>query len=80
MAAERKGKKLRRCAKHANYYKLQPGVTDRNKARRLRRHIRSNPFDKAAQERYAVNMGDPKGIGLNAHGKRKLFRTQRKLK
>lgn len=40
MAKERKGLKLRRCAKHKSYYAVQYGKTDDNKLRRLRRHLR----------------------------------------
>ena len=52
----RGGKKYRRIPKMKNFYKLQFGLTDRNKKRRLRRHIRSFPDDTQARsiwrERY----------------------------
>lgn len=76
MAAEKKGKKLRRCtAQSKAYYKLQFGTTDSNRKKRLIRHIRSNPFDTAARERFEQDMGEAKGIGLNTHGRHKLERA-----
>jgi len=51
------GKKLRRCSKHANYYKIQAGRTETNKRRTLGRRIRNHPHDiqaiKLYNERYA---------------------------
>jgi len=41
--AEKKGKKLRRCGKHANYYKVQPSRTEKNKTKKVVRHFKSNP-------------------------------------
>jgi hypothetical protein len=42
--AERKGKKLRRCtALQKAYYKLQFGMTDHNKKKKVGKHIRNHP-------------------------------------
>jgi hypothetical protein len=52
--AEKKGKKLRRCARHSAYYKVQMQRGEVNKKRRLGRHIRRFPEDKQAIEIYEV--------------------------
>lgn len=57
--------------KNASMYKLQFGLTDRNKKRKLRKHIRANPHDKKAVDRYAKDLGDPKGLGLSAKGRKR---------
>lgn len=61
MAAERKGKKLRRCSKLANMYKVQFGITDNNKQKNLGRHLRHFPEDTQAikiyDEKYPLRGG-----------------------
>lgn len=50
--AEKKGKKLRRCAKHKNAYAVQAKRTEQNKKKRLGRHLRHFPEDQQAVEIY----------------------------
>jgi hypothetical protein len=61
MAAERKGKKLRRCTKLASMYKVQFGITDNNKQKKLGRHLRHFPEDlqaiKLYDEKYPLRGG-----------------------
>lgn len=57
MAAERKGKKLRRCGKFKGYYSLQVSRSEVNKKRTLRNHIRRLPADLQAIARYEKDMG-----------------------
>jgi hypothetical protein len=52
MAAERKGKKLRRVEPNRGYYKSQFGITDRNEKLKHGRHIRHFPEDLAARQKY----------------------------
>jgi len=76
MAAERKGKKLRRCtAKSRAYYSLQVGKSEANKKRRLKRHIRTFPMDVQAIVRYEKDMGRANGLGMNSQGRRNLARA-----
>jgi hypothetical protein len=63
MAAERKGKKLRRCtARAAAYYKVQFGKTENNHKKRLSLHIRNHPRDTQAISRFEKDMGNAKGL------------------
>ncbi len=66
--AERKGKKLRRCAKHKNYYAVQAKRTDQNKKRRIGKHIRNHPDDVQAVHIYekVKNYGSASGQIANA--------------
>lgn len=68
--AEKKGKKLRRCAKHKNYYAVQAKRSDQNKKRRLGKHLRNFPEDKQAVEIYekVKNYGPTAGHLANATG------------
>ncbi len=69
--AERKGKKLRRCtAASKARYKVQFGITDNNRAKKMRKHIRANPSDAQAKKRYEVNMGRADTFGLSSKGKK----------
>jgi hypothetical protein len=78
MAKERKGLKLRRCSKLAPKYKLQFGLTDRNKKRFLQRHIRNHPNDRQAIARYELNMGSAVGVlaNLTAKGRKRKQRAE----
>lgn len=61
--AEGKGKKLRRCtARSKARYALQFGISERNKKRKLSRHIRNNPDDIQAIFRFEQDMGSAKGL------------------
>jgi hypothetical protein len=74
--AERKGKKLRRSTPSSKaYYKVQFGVTDTNRAKRMRRHLRANPADKKAIVRYEQNMGRADSVGFNSRGRKLLKRA-----
>lgn len=50
--AEKKGKKLRRCAKQSGYYKVQFNRTYANKKRRMARHIANHPLDTQAIDQF----------------------------
>ena len=80
MAKERKGKKLRRCAKKANYYKLGFGRTEDNRKRRMREHIRSHPEDAQAvnQYEYLHSFGPASTFGLNSKGRKRKRASQRR--
>ena len=73
-SASRKAKgcvKLRRCSKFKTYYKAQTFQTDKNKRRKLRKHIRSNPGDLQAIHAHeqVLNFGAVRDIGLTQRGK-----------
>lgn len=78
MAAERKGKKLRRCAKLKGYYASGYDRTVRNKKRRMRTHIRAHPNDDAAVRAYETgcNFGRADSFGLNAKGRKRQRRRE----
>lgn len=59
--------KLRRCLKFKTHYALQFGLTDRNRKKRLGRHIRHFPEDKAAIALYEAQYGSGTSAGLLAN-------------
>jgi hypothetical protein len=55
MADKAKGcVKLRRCSKLKSYYSAQYMQTERNKTRRMRRHLKRHPNDKQTAARLAA--------------------------
>jgi Family of unknown function (DUF7022) len=62
--------KLRRCSKFRSYYQVQYYQTDKNRRKRMLRHLRSHPNDKQTQERAGVqNISD---IELTSKGRKRL--------
>ena len=61
--------KLRRCSKFKIFYKVQFSITDRNRDRRMNRHLRAHPNDIQAVKRYGEESA--KGIRLNAKGRKR---------
>jgi hypothetical protein len=47
--------KLRRCQKHKSYYQVQAYQTDKNREKRMLRHLRSNPGDIRMAARYGLD-------------------------
>lgn len=79
--AERKGKKLRRCtAASKAYYKVQFGKTDANKKKRMQKHLRAQPDDLQAIQRYEMTFGHAKDLGLSCAGRRQQMRRIHLLK
>lgn len=62
--------KAHRTNKRKSLYAAQFGLTDRNKKRKLRRHISVNPEDLKAIKRYEVNMGKATDIALRSKGRK----------
>lgn len=68
--------KLRRCSKFRIYYKVQFGTTDKNREKRMNRHLRTHPNDRQTVERY----GGPsaaQGIRLNSKGRKHAERLKK---
>jgi len=55
-------------------YKSQ-GREERNRKRRMRRHLASNPFDKKGRERYSEEWGGVQHIELNSKGRKLVERA-----
>lgn len=74
--AERKGKKLRRCTPRSKaYYAVQFGKTESNQKKRIRKHIRANPWDLKAVQRYEQTMGRADSFGLSSRGRKLAARA-----
>lgn len=71
MSLKQKGRKIGRNSKRgqATVYKAQ-GREERNRKRRMRRHLASNPFDKKGRERYSEEWGGVQHIELNSKGRK----------
>lgn len=67
--------KLRRCSKFKVYYKVQFGITDKNRDKRMNRHLRAHPNDRQTAERYGINSA--KGVRLNSKGRKRAERLER---
>lgn len=67
--------KAHRTAKRKSLYAAQFGLTDRNKKRKLRRHIRDNPQDLKAIQRYEQTMGKASDLGVSGRAARRLMRN-----
>jgi Family of unknown function (DUF7022) len=61
--------KLRRCSKFRTYYKVQFSATDKNRERRMHRHLRAHPNDAQAVKRYGEESAQ--GIRLNSKGRKR---------
>jgi hypothetical protein len=53
-----------------SYYANQVVATERNKKRKVRNRIRSNPRDLEAVKRYELTWGRADTLGLSARGKK----------
>lgn len=76
MAADTKGKPKPVVGKPKRkaYYAAQFARTELNRKRRMRRHIRANPYDGKARSLYTLkNFGAADALGVSARG-RKLWR------
>jgi hypothetical protein len=67
--------KLRRCSKHKIYYKVQFGTTDKNRNRRMNRHLRAHPNDDQTVERYGSDSAQ--GVRLNSKGRKRAKRMEK---
>jgi len=63
--------KANRIAKRKSLYANQFGLTDRNKKRKLRRHLRDFPHDAQAVKKWEQVWGPAKDLGLTAKGRRR---------
>jgi len=88
MAEEQKAKKAsqnksfwkaNRVAKRKSLYANQFGLTDRNKKRKLRRHLRDFPNDAKAVKRWEETYGPAKDVGMTSKGHKRALRSQRAL-
>lgn len=61
--------KLRRCQKLKPYYKAQFVATDRNRDKRMLRHLRGNPNDVQTAKRYGLDEVTRHSIELNSKGR-----------
>lgn len=62
--------KANRIAKRKGHYAAQFGITDRNKRRRIKRHVRANPNDTKAIKRYEETYGKVSEVGLSSKGRK----------
>lgn len=53
------------------------GRDERNRKRRMRRHLRDNPLDKAVRHEFEKTYGLAASHGLSARGKRKAQRAEK---
>jgi len=57
-------------ARRAGRYKMHPAIAERNKARRVRQHVRSHPADIVARHWLEQHFADPEMVGLSPKGRR----------
>lgn len=66
----KEGKKQRKFGRNADYCKTysMAGVEDKNRKRKMRRHLRRNPGDVQSKNRYEQSYGKVADIGLVERG------------
>lgn len=64
------GKKQRKFGRNADYCKTysMAGIEEKNRKRRMRRHLRRNPLDLQNAKRYEQTYGKVVDIGLTSRG------------
>jgi hypothetical protein len=65
----KKNRKFKRNIKFCEIYRREERE-ELNRARKMRRHLRDNPFDQSAASRYEVRYGLAKSVGVSARGQR----------
>ena len=76
--ARAKGRKIGRNRKHQSTLYASGGRYERNKKRRMRRHMRDNPSDVFVRIRFErIGYGLASSHGLSSQGRRKLDRYQK---
>lgn len=78
MADDVNKQKSRQKRLNSAYYKVQFGVTEVNKRKKLRRHLRSFPNDTAAAKAYVALGGKPRDLAELAptHKGRKVLKRE----
>lgn len=74
--------KANRVAKRKSHYAAQFGLTDRNKKRKLRRHLRDFPNDVQAVKKWEQAWGPAKDLGVTGRGRMRaaIAENRRRLK
>jgi hypothetical protein len=60
--------KANRVAKRKAHYAAQFGITDRNRKRKMRRHVRAHPLDLQAVAEYEKTYGPVAPLGMTSKG------------